>query len=542
MKNFRTFFLTTISLIVVLSSSAFAGGKTVVDDILLVPYTTEAPVIDGDLDGVWNATTALLLAKMEDRPADTVGVFSNHYATCRVMWDDDYFYAFVEVVDQELDGSDKTSPWLNDAVELFFDGNNDKLGLGEYDSSDVQWRWVYGEVVGDTSNAGSNIGNWVFKDTDKGYNAEIAISADELTNILILEVDQEFGFEISNADRDNGERDNVLHWWTNDGLTWNNPSLFGTALLVEKEISEVINIEYTDSAPEIDGVMDEGEWDIADELSLEKFEDTTRPDTLLNAWTDHFSSFKVMWDEENFYAFVTVIDNELDGSDKTSPWLNDAVEIFFDGNNDKLGLGEYDSSDVQWRWVYGEVVDDTSNAGSNIGNWIFKDTDMGYNLELSISKAELEYILALEDDEEFGFEVSNANRDNGARVDVRHWWTSDGLTWNNPSLFGTAILANGPLVSVKKIEGVPTQFSLEQNYPNPFNPTTTITYSIVKSSNVNITVFDAIGREVATLVNQDQSAGNYSVTFDAANLSSGLYFYTLKSGNVGMTKKMMLLK
>ncbi|MCB9248635.1 MAG: hypothetical protein H6613_08845 [Ignavibacteriales bacterium] len=210
MKNIRTFFLTTIAILVVFSTSAFAGGKTVVDDVLLVPYTSEAPTIDGVLDGVWNATTATLIHKYEDGPADSAGVFSNHYATFRVMWDEDNFYAFVSVVDQELDGSDKASPWLNDCIELFFDGNNDKLGAGEYDSSDVQWRWVYGELVGDTANAGNNIGNWIIKDTDNGYDAEIAISAAELTNILVLEADQEFGFEISNADRDNGARENVF--------------------------------------------------------------------------------------------------------------------------------------------------------------------------------------------------------------------------------------------------------------------------------------------------------------------------------------------
>lgn len=542
MKSIRTFFLATIAVLVVFSSSTIAGVKTVVDDILLVPYTTEAPTIDGDLDGVWNSTTALLLYKFEGGPEDTVGVFSNHYSTCRVMWDDDNFYVFVEVVDDSLDGSDKSSPWLNDAVELFFDGGNEKTGVGEYDANDIQWRWVYGEVVGDTANAGSNVGNWIFKDTDKGYNFELAISADSLASIMPLEADHEFGFEISNADRDGGVRDNVLHWWTTDGNTWQDASLFGTALLTENEISEVINIQYTDSAPEIDGIMDDGEWDIADELSMEKFEGTTRPDTVFEAWTEHFSSFKVMWDEDNFYAFVEVVDNELDGSDKSSPWLNDAIELFFDGGNEKTGVGEYDANDIQWRWVYGEVVGDTSNAGSNVGNWIFRDTDDGYNFELSISADSMASIMPLENDHEFGFEISNANRDNGERLDVRHWWTNDGNTWQDASLFGTAILANGPVVSVEKIEGVPKEFALDQNYPNPFNPTTTITYSVVKSGNVNITVFDAIGREVATLVNQDQSAGNYSVTFDATNLSSGLYFYTLKSGNVGMTKKMMLLK
>ncbi len=91
-------------------------------------------------------------------------------------------------------------------------------------------------------------------------------------------------------------------------------------------------------------------------------------------------------------------------------------------------------------------------------------------------------------------------------------------------------------------EGIPTKYELSQNYPNPFNPTTVINFSIPESGEVTLKIYDMLGREVATLVNESKQAGSYRVTFDASKLSSGVYMYTLKSGNFVASKKMMLMK
>lgn len=88
----------------------------------------------------------------------------------------------------------------------------------------------------------------------------------------------------------------------------------------------------------------------------------------------------------------------------------------------------------------------------------------------------------------------------------------------------------------------PTVYSLGQNYPNPFNPTTTISYSLPKNGFVILKVFDILGNVVAALVNETQSAGYYSVNFNASNLPSGIYFYSLTSGSFMVTKKLILLK
>ncbi|HSD64820.1 MAG TPA: T9SS type A sorting domain-containing protein [Ignavibacteriaceae bacterium] len=89
---------------------------------------------------------------------------------------------------------------------------------------------------------------------------------------------------------------------------------------------------------------------------------------------------------------------------------------------------------------------------------------------------------------------------------------------------------------------IPDNFNLEQNYPNPFNPTTQINYSIPSSQKVVLKVYDELGREVATLVNIEQPAGNYSADFNAAGLASGVYFYRLQAGNFIEMKKMILMK
>ena len=88
----------------------------------------------------------------------------------------------------------------------------------------------------------------------------------------------------------------------------------------------------------------------------------------------------------------------------------------------------------------------------------------------------------------------------------------------------------------------PGKFSMYQNYPNPFNPTTNIKFDLPKSGFVKLTIYDALGREVTTLVNSEMKAGSYNADWDASNFSSGIYFYKLKSGDYFQTKKMVLIK
>ena len=89
---------------------------------------------------------------------------------------------------------------------------------------------------------------------------------------------------------------------------------------------------------------------------------------------------------------------------------------------------------------------------------------------------------------------------------------------------------------------IPETYSLEQNYPNPFNPTTKLIYSITRSCLVTLKVFDVLGTEIETLVNEEKPVGTYKLNWNAADLPSGVYFYRLQAGDFLQTRKMILLK
>jgi hypothetical protein len=109
------------------------------------------------------------------------------------------------------------------------------------------------------------------------------------------------------------------------------------------------------------------------------------------------------------------------------------------------------------------------------------------------------------------------------------------------NLFIDSICVKSPLGIINN-NGIPEVFSLSQNYPNPFNPSTQISFSLPKAADVKLVVFDILGREVLTLVNEFRSAGNHNVEFNASALSSGVYFYRLETDNFTDTKRMLLVK
>jgi photosystem II stability/assembly factor-like uncharacterized protein len=132
---------------------------------------------------------------------------------------------------------------------------------------------------------------------------------------------------------------------------------------------------------------------------------------------------------------------------------------------------------------------------------------------------------------------------NPVLIPGRYFWTviaNDGMH-ATPSLdvFAFTIYS---VAEVDESGNNPNTFSLFQNYPNPFNPTTSIEYRVGSSEYVTLKVYDVLGREVATLVNEEKLPGEYEIEFDGSQLSSGIYFYKLTSGNFIETKKMIYLK
>ena len=118
----------------------------------------------------------------------------------------------------------------------------------------------------------------------------------------------------------------------------------------------------------------------------------------------------------------------------------------------------------------------------------------------------------------------------------------------DPVFYDTWDFDNQQPAGVEMIDAnVPTSFDLQQNYPNPFNPITHFKYNLPKTSQVKVTVYNMMGRKVATLVDKKQSAGTFQVTWDGTDVrgrrvSSGVYFYKLEAGSFNMTRKMLLMK
>ncbi|HQF41428.1 MAG TPA: T9SS type A sorting domain-containing protein, partial [Ignavibacteriaceae bacterium] len=115
-------------------------------------------------------------------------------------------------------------------------------------------------------------------------------------------------------------------------------------------------------------------------------------------------------------------------------------------------------------------------------------------------------------------------------------WISARLNWMENNMIGEPTFVN------QENDLLPEKYVLEQNYPNPFNPTTTISWQSPVSSWQTLKIYDVIGNEVATLVDEFKEAGRYQIEFDATELTSGVYFYQLRAGSFSETKKLILMR
>lgn len=134
---------------------------------------------------------------------------------------------------------------------------------------------------------------------------------------------------------------------------------------------------------------------------------------------------------------------------------------------------------------------------------------------------------------------------NGAYTSPDSSGTDDTISWSisNATVEIARWTLDPPPIGITQISTeIPEKFELYQNFPNPFNPSTLIRYDLAKNSDVNIVVYDLLGRQVASLVNQKQNAGRYQVSFDGASLASGIYFYKIVTQEYVQVKRMLLIK
>ena len=201
---------------------------------------------------------------------------------------------------------------------------------------------------------------------------------------------------------------------------------------------------------------------------------------------------------------------------------------------------------LQWPslgWPNGEInlmieLNDAGNDGDKVAG------DMVYSTTITFpayTTFEVQYKFGIN----YGDDVNNGGgNDNENGVGANHVIQLFPTAWYCETLDTFGVMGEKDFVTdVDPVsEAVPSEYSLEQNYPNPFNPSTTINFSIPVEAFVTLDVYNAIGQKVASLVNEDKSAGTYNVDFSASNLTSGIYFYKISAGNFTETKKMILMK
>ncbi len=227
------------------------------------------------------------------------------------------------------------------------------------------------------------------------------------------------------------------------------------------------------------------------------------------------------------------------------------------------GSGIFRSSNngISWTQVDSGLTNDTVWALASNDSDVFAGTQNGIFLSTHAGASWAQINKGQSFSSAFALTVSGENlyacTDAGAYMSTDNGssWTAEpglsksdiiGIAASNNILFAaTPVGVWKYQLSPTAVEGhnsLPERFSLEQNYPNPFNPTTTINYQLSMNNVVTLKVYDVLGREVKMLVSEHQTAGNYSVTFNASSLPSGVYFYRLEAATFTETKKLMVLK
>ena len=260
--------------------------------------------------------------------------------------------------------------------------------------------------------------------------------------------------------------------------------------------------------------------------------------------------------------------------DYDADWFNSNItNLFNDGDDDHLAQMQYfypnitfsgESDDVMWfavagmsDWEY--VGEDSTVVPTNINIWMSKSTDKGLNWMEAVQVTETPGGNSLElntegypNDARLESGVHLANQGTDETVGV-FYQIADFRTRTIADVTGYEDYKNWVYVGVyendweyvginPEEEIIPKDFVLSQNFPNPFNPKTQINYEIESADQVTMDLFDIRGVKIKTLVDEYKSVGSYNFTLDASQLSSGVYFYTMKSNGISKTRKLVLMK
>ncbi|MGD0591659.1 MAG: sugar-binding protein [Bacteroidota bacterium] len=472
-------------------------------------------------------------------------------------------------------GADATNPPTSRAYQFNLrpaqpiDSVMNVLTYADHIGKGLQYKWML-----DTSSI-SNGG-------PSGYFVEFSFNLDSL-GLGSVAVGKKVSLQLQIDDNDvtptaAGSRIHILNW----NSSTQNTDYQATVGWGDAVFGDLIDTNYvflkTPTPPALDGTID-NVWQQANQLTMDYITNSSGVTSGANP-QDQGWRFYGLYDNQYIYGLFTVYDDVID-TVTAIDWQMDGIEFFTDANHTHtstttvVGRGadatnpptsrayQFNLRPAQPRDSVMNVLTYADHIGKGLQyNWklfnqgLENDTMFnsrsGYRVAFKFNLDSLGFTTAdrTSGTKVFSFQLQTDDNDitptaAGSRIHTSNWWYSPSnndyqvtANWGNAILSSTAIT-----VGVKQQpSSVVSSYKLDQNYPNPFNPSTEISFTLVKSEKVRLAVYNLLGEEVAVLVNGMRNAGPQAVTFNAKNLSSGVYFYKLEAGSTVLAKKMMLLK
>jgi hypothetical protein len=272
--------------------------------------------------------------------------------------------------------------------------------------------------------------------------------------------------------------------------------------------------------------------------------------------TDLLVKSYIAFDNTYLYVAFDITDDIYSHDPALSTYLNDCPDLFLGFYNltgaEHTSLKRGAEPDYHFRFYTDRTFLDGGVDSVAAGeDYIFyeKDAGDGYIIESRINLASLAsrshdslFVPKIGYNIPIDFSINDADATNTRESILCYSPDNQDKSYQDPTRWLNTWIEDWTIGVNDEPNFAPIQYSLSQNYPNPFNPSTTIKYSIQAPGLVKIKVFNILGAEVATLVNEIQTAGNHQVSFNASRLSSGVYFYSIESGSFRNVKKMVFLK
>jgi mannose/cellobiose epimerase-like protein (N-acyl-D-glucosamine 2-epimerase family) len=462
-------------------------------------------------------------------PTDNKSAFDQHYALLGIA-------AYFEATRDTLDWNWLMNGYSNSENHLW---DTDAQAFGYFDNGSYDWSSVSGKSFNATVDAiTTNVLELYLLTEDNSYKNRLVQLADNILNHLYASMPQQaIGFV--------EEYYSDWSWNNNETMT-----IMGHVLKSGWCLGRINQLFPDTSYVSAARDLIQNVWDNGYDHELGgPYKDFNRQTGEMLMW-GQVDTAKAWWQMEQAITAGLMM-YEITGESQYLQMADETIRFFMTYFVDHQYGEVYSDRTRYGAQIWGDEKGSSSKAGYHsielgyytylYGNLFYKGQPVTLYYKFSPLNYDRQLLmnpLAFSTDK---YRIKEVEKDGTAYND----YSADTRVLNLPSGIGGDFKVTYELtnpVYVANQNTAPVEFKLNQNYPNPFNPTTTISYSIAKSGKVSLKVYDLLGREVTTLINEDQAAGDYRVTFNAGNLSSGVYFYTMHAGNFSESRKLILLK